>query len=488
MCASDRVPKTIRIKKNDACDQSLDQVAKRFATVVKSYSGHFQSYRHNVSDKARQYACGLMQAGSRKNMDRMAEVVPDSQSRNLQQILTHSKWSWRAVMDHVAQDVDELLGHRRDACLLIDESSFQKQGSSSAGVSRQWLGRQGKVDNGQVAVFGALANGEHVCPVDARFYLPRQWSDDAERCKAAGIPEAFCTFKTKNELALETVMHARENGLRFGWVGADAGYGKGPEFMFALDEMRVTFMIDIHSDFTVYPDDPTPYMPAWEGHGRKPQRWRSDAKPAQAAILVRELQQPQWKSLTLRDTTRGPLRPRAYSRRVFVWDKSSAPPRQYTLVATQTEDGKETKISLSNASAYTSLKRLAHMQRQRYWIERAFEDGKSECGMADYQVRKWEAWHHHMALVMMSMRFMLEERQIQAEEHPLLSCADIEELLAFFLPRKNTSEGEIMRQLKARHEQRQRAINTHTRRNEMEHKARKETLRSASNSIITKSN
>ena len=60
--------------------------------------------------KRRQYASGLMQAGSRKNMDRMAEIVPGSKSRNLQQFLTHSKWNHRDVIDHVAQDVDKLLG------------------------------------------------------------------------------------------------------------------------------------------------------------------------------------------------------------------------------------------------------------------------------------------------------------------------------------------------------------------------------------------
>lgn len=61
-------------------------------TFINTYSSHFQSYRHDVCDKARQYASGLMQAGSRKNMDRMAEVLPDSKSHNLQQFITHSKW------------------------------------------------------------------------------------------------------------------------------------------------------------------------------------------------------------------------------------------------------------------------------------------------------------------------------------------------------------------------------------------------------------
>jgi hypothetical protein len=60
-------------------------------SFVKRFSEHLRSYRHDVSDKARQYACGLMQAGSRKNMDRMAEVVPEAKSRKLQQVRCHRK-------------------------------------------------------------------------------------------------------------------------------------------------------------------------------------------------------------------------------------------------------------------------------------------------------------------------------------------------------------------------------------------------------------
>jgi len=55
--------------------------------------------------------------------------------------LTHSRWNHREVIDHVARDADNLLGHEKNACLLIDESGFAKQGKESVGVSRQWLGR-----------------------------------------------------------------------------------------------------------------------------------------------------------------------------------------------------------------------------------------------------------------------------------------------------------------------------------------------------------
>lgn len=91
---------------------------------------------------------GSATAGARKNMDRMAEIVPESNSRNLQQFLTHSKWGARQVIDQVAQEANNLLGDSQRNGLLIDESGFAKQGPMSVGVSRQWLGRLGKVDNG----------------------------------------------------------------------------------------------------------------------------------------------------------------------------------------------------------------------------------------------------------------------------------------------------------------------------------------------------
>jgi len=104
------------------------------------------------------------------------------------------------------------------------------------------------------------------------------------------------------------------------------------------------------------------------------------------------------------------------------------------------------------------------MQSQRFWIERAIEDGKSECGMADYQMRSWLGWHHHMALVMMAMLFMLTERIRNRKEYPLLSCADIECLLARFLPRRDTNIDEVIAQMHIRHKRRQAAIDSANRR------------------------
>jgi SRSO17 transposase len=369
-------------------------------------------------------------------------------------------------MDHVARDADAELGHPREAGLLIDESGFVKQGRKSVGVSRQWLGRLGKVDNGQVAVFGALAQGSRVVPVDARLYLPKEWTDDPVRCSDAGIPKEEQRFRTKRELALEVVIQAKKNGLRFGWIGADAGYGKGFEFLRALADLDQTFVVDVHADTRVYLEDPKPCIKERKGQrGRSNQRWKSKAKPVTVKQLTDRRPSNRWSTLRLRRTSRGDLTVQAFCLPVYVWDGESERVDRWTMVVTRVEgeDG-DLKISLSNAPCDTKLRVLALRQRQRYWVERAFEDAKGECGMADYQARKWTAWHHHMALVMTTMLFMQREKRIHANGMPLLSCADIEELLAEFLPRNSATQDDVLQRIKARHAQRRRAIESHSRR------------------------
>ena len=100
------------------------------------------------------------------------------------------------------------------------------------------------------------------------------------------------------------------------------------------------------------------------------------------------------------------------------------------------------------------------MQGQRFWVERAFQDGKSEAGMADYQARKWSSWHHHITLVSMAMLFMTEERELQTDEYPLLSCNDIELLLRTYLPRRDIEHHEVRRQMEKRHQRRQASIDS----------------------------
>jgi len=126
-------------------------------------------------------------------------------------------------------------------------------------------------------------------------------------------------------------------------------------------------------------------------------------------------------------------------------------------------EGGELKVSWTNAPKELSDEELAYMQGQRHWIERSFEDAKSQLGMADYEVRKWRGWHHHMALVALAMLFILKERVEHEESAPLLSARDIVELLTFYLPRRRRKEEEVISDLVRRHKQRQAATKGHAR-------------------------
>ncbi len=191
----------------------------------------------------------------RKNMERMEEHVVDADDQALQYMLTDAEWSSSAVMAQVAQQADQLLGGSEESCLLIDESSFAKKGKHSVGVARQWCARLGKVDNCPGGVYAALGRGNRATLVDFRLYLPDVWTKDGERCKKAGVPEDSHEFKTKSELALERVKNQRRLGIRFKWIGADAGYGKEPAFLRGLDDMNEIFVVDVHKDQTIYLND-----------------------------------------------------------------------------------------------------------------------------------------------------------------------------------------------------------------------------------------
>jgi len=156
----------------------------------------------------------------------------------------------------VARDADELFGDEIEAGLFLDESGFLKKGTSSVGVQRQWSGRAGKVETCQVGVFASLARGDEFALIDFRLYLPQSWAEDPDRCKKAKIPENQRGYQAKWMQALEMVKQARANGVRFGWVGADALYGNNQQFLNALEDSGEKFMADVHRTLKVWLERP----------------------------------------------------------------------------------------------------------------------------------------------------------------------------------------------------------------------------------------
>ena len=453
-------PKKISItEENHVSLNELTGLARQLLSFFDRYSLFFQRHNTSVADKALQYLKGLFQAG-KKNMERIEEKVQNVVYDQLQYFLSESKWHHKPIMKQISQDADQILGGHSDSAIYIDETGIPKKGEMSVGVARQWCGQSGKIDNCQVAVFATLGQGHHSTMIDCRLYLPEVWTKDDARCYKAKIPVEERQFKTKHELAYEMIVNARENGVRYKWIGFDSFYGNNSEFVRKLADNNEIFMADIHSNHHIYMENPCPYLPERTSKkGRKPTRLKSDVKPVQVKKWVEQQAESAWQRINVRDTTKGELMVDILHEIVWLWDGKEETARQWHLVVRrEIKSPHKKKYSLSNAPIATSVARLAYMQAQRYWVERPFQDAKQQCGMGDYQARGWLAWHHHMTMVMLAMLFMTEQRIHYQDDIPLLSCPDIVEVLKFLLPRRDVTEEEVLRQLLVRHIKRQASI------------------------------
>ena len=437
----------------------VERIAGAFGAFAERYRRFFATRARDNSAVAERYLQGLTQARE-CTFEGMAAVVAAACPQRFQHFISNSPWDHEPVLAQLSCDADMLVGGKPESCLIIDETSFIKQGERSVGVARQWSGRLGKVDNCQVAVFAVLSDGRQNVPIDMRLYLPRKWVEDEARCERAGVPPSARQLKSKSEHALDLVRTARARGVRFQWVGVDAGYGKEPAFLRALDDEQVVFVADVQRTQAVWMQRPEIALPTRRpGQGRPATKRRASTSTVTVEDLVRSFRAEDWTRLTLRDSTRGPLRVDVACRRVWVWDGEEAEPRCWQLIVRR-EVGSPTtiKYTLSNAPAETPVLRLAQMQGQRYWVERVFEDAKGECGLADYQALGWRAWHHHVTMVLLAMLFIAERRAAHHEEIDLLTSRDIVEILSEILPRKAEGREALVRRINQRHERRRGSI------------------------------
>ena len=292
--------------------------------------------------------------------------------------------------------------------------------------------------------------------------LPESWTGDPGRCREAKIPEAERVLRTKPELALESIRHAVDLGLEFGWVGFDAFYGSTPWLLREIDDMGLVFVGDVRVNAPVYLEDPRPHPP--QGRGRKSARPRTDAESLPISEAFCEDCAIQWEEVPIREGAKGELRVSACRKRVWLWDGRSDGARCWWALCTFDEASGETKLFLSNAPESATLGELVRRHAVRFWVERGFQDAKTSLGMADYQARGWVAWHHHMALVMLAMLFLLLERRVHMVDVEMLSCQDVVELLNILLPRRDLTLDAVVANIGRRHRKRRDAIDSARRR------------------------
>ena len=439
--------------------------------MLNNLSNHLEDYHecfiNETSDGhelCENYITGLIKTESgKRNIERINEEIElsgDSYQR-IQQFITNSPWSSEKVNGLVAQNTSDLYSDQpnycsRDVGYIIDDSAHLKKGNHSVGVSRQYAGVVGKVDNCQVGVYSSLVWKSHSALVNCRLYLPESWTSDKDRCEKAGIPPEACVFKTKQELALDMIKADMAAGIEFGWVGGDGFYGHGQELSNSLENMGLTFIFDVHCNQNIY--TVKPIISALEkeiGSSHRTTKFHADIDPITVKKYESQLTEFEWRNITVRNATKGPLTLSINVRKVWVWDGKSDCAKERVLVISKNLSDNKIKYSISNADRATTLtERFAYMQAQRYWVERAFQEAKSELGMSDYQIRTWNGWHHHMALVMLSLSFIVKERIKHKIEYPLLSCRDVRLIIISLLTKDESLIDKRISHMEFRHRQR----------------------------------
>src|SRR4051794_18480017 len=204
---------------------------------------------------------GLRGPVERKNGWQLAEAIGDARPWRTQRVLSHVLWDEEAARDLCREHAVERLG-AGDAVLVVDETGFPKKGRHSAGVARQYCGTVGKVENCQVGVFLAYGSRGGHALIDRRLYLPEAWAGDAERRRAAKVPEDV-PFLTKPAIARAMLARALDAGVPCEWVLGDEVCGADRRLRLMLEERGKPYLLTIRSNDELAAD--------LDGGGARPQ-------------------------------------------------------------------------------------------------------------------------------------------------------------------------------------------------------------------------
>ncbi len=392
------------------------------------------------------YITGLLTDLDRKNCDTISAALAATSTERLQHLLTDAEWD---PLELDAARVRRLSEKSPEGGILVlDDTSFPKKGTRSVGVARQYCGELGKVANCQVVVSAQYVADEPQSqrplhwPVSARVYLPEEeWALDPQRRKRAHVPEEVL-FETKPQIALCVVDRALAWGVPFEFVVADAGYGDNPNFLEGLEEREVAYVCAIESTFGVRKPEEVVAAeeagpPPYGGMGHPPKERPAPLYSAEEAIG--SVEEEAWAKVSWREGAKGTLSKRMVAVRAHWATGSPRHTTSHSRVRTgregwligeralpDPEEGGEEKQGEEKIKYYfsdlpedTSLARLAELAHARWNIEQFYEDAKGECGLGDYQGRRWDGLHRHLSLVMLAYSFlMVRSLSSEAEEEP----------------------------------------------------------------------
>ncbi|MBB5830040.1 SRSO17 transposase [Micromonospora carbonacea] len=327
----------------------------------------------------------------RKNGWTLAEQAGDVSPDGMQRLLRWADWDVDAVRDDVRDYVIEHLGDRQGV-LIVDDTGFLKKGTRSAGVQRQYSGTAARTENCQVGVFLAYRSSQGHALIDRQLYLPTSWTDDRDRCRAAGIPDEV-EFATKVQMARQMLARALNAGAPVGWVTMDEAYGQSKSLRVWLEQRDVGYVVATR---------------------RNDDMITTTMGTARAEELIAALPARAWCRLSAGAGAHGP--------REYWWARVELricwrPGRGHWLLARRSITTGEIAYYVCYGPRRTRLVDLARVVGARWAIEECFQQAKNEAGLDEYQVRDW------LTLAMAAHAWLSVARSLAAKGDPAPATA-----------------------------------------------------------------
>ncbi|MFC8278458.1 IS701 family transposase, partial [Streptomyces sp. NPDC057271] len=339
--------------------------------------------------RARRLVLGLLSDLPRKNCWTLAEHAGDASPYGLQHLLSRARWDADTVRDDIRGFVVEHL-HHQDAVLVVDETGDLKKGTHTVGVQRQYTGTAGRIENSQVAVYLTYATPLGHAAIDRELYVPRSWTEDAARCRAAGIPDAV-DFTTKPALAARMIGRTLDAGVRASWVAGDEVYGGNPHLRGELEKRQVGYVLAVACDHRITTRAGT---------------FRADA-------LVKKLPARAWQKLSAGAGAKG--------HRFYDWALAGIVddrPGHHLLLVRRNRRTRELAFYRCYSAAPVPLSTLVRVAGRRWTVEETFQSGKGLAGLDEHQVRRWVSWHRWVTLAMLAHAFLTVVRADEHARHP----------------------------------------------------------------------
>jgi SRSO17 transposase len=416
--------------------EQVEEMGKHIEPFLQRYLPLFQ--RTEQRTNAQHLLEGKLTSLSRKTAEPIAHYR-GVRREVLQDFLGVSPWDDQRILAEIRQHVREVWNDPQGV-LFGDGSGFPKKGAHSCGVKRQYCGRLGKVENCQIGIFLGYGCRYGHTLLDHRLFLPKEWANDPQRREKAGVPKEV-VYQETWEIFLDQVDACQE--VPHGWITADAEFGRVYRCRKGLRDRHERYVVDVRNDMLIRDLRATP--PAREGNrGRQPlppwqsiQAW-TDCQPASV-----------WTPFAIRAGEKRPLQVAAAQTQVQTRDDRRRVGERERLVVIRTVNDPEAKtwFTLSNAEESVSLAEVVRAHAQRYWEEAGFKEGKSEVGMADYEVRGWRGWHHHMTMSLLALWFLGLERYREQQTTPALTVSVLREVFSRVLALGRLTLPGIVREL-----------------------------------------